>query len=86
MLRLLFLGDVIGEPGRKAVIEMVPKLKQAWGVDFVVVNGNTPYGNGWSLTDENHLYFDSSENAYLVHGNGGYATAVRHLEDARRHG
>ena len=47
MLRLLFLGDVIGEPGRKAVIEMVPRLKQAWGIDFVVVNGeNAAAGRG----------------------------------------
>jgi metallophosphoesterase (TIGR00282 family) len=47
MLRLLFLGDVIGEPGRKAVIEMVPKLKQAWGIDFVIVNGeNAAAGRG----------------------------------------
>ena len=47
MLRLLFLGDVIGEPGRKAVIEMVPKLKQSWGIDFVVVNGeNAAAGRG----------------------------------------
>jgi len=47
MLRLLFLGDVIGEPGRKAVIEMVPGLKQAWGIDFVVVNGeNAAAGRG----------------------------------------
>ncbi|MEY2615511.1 MAG: 2,3-cyclic-nucleotide 2-phosphodiesterase, partial [Verrucomicrobiota bacterium] len=47
MLRLLFLGDIIGEPGRKAVIEMVPKLKLAWGVHFVVVNGeNAAAGRG----------------------------------------
>ena len=47
MLRLLFLGDVIGEPGRKAVIEMVPRLKQAWGIDFVVVKGeNAAAGRG----------------------------------------
>ncbi len=47
MLRLLFLGDVIGEPGRKAVIEMVPKLKQSWGIDFVIVNGeNAAAGRG----------------------------------------
>jgi len=47
MLRLLFLGDIIGEPGRKAVIEMVPRLKQAWGIDFVVVNGeNAAAGRG----------------------------------------
>src|ERR1700687_3075954 len=47
MLRLLFLGDVIGEPGRKAVIEMVPRLKEAWEIDFVVVNGeNAAAGRG----------------------------------------
>lgn len=47
MLRLLFLGDIIGEPGRKAVIDMVPRLKQAWGIDFVVVNGeNAAAGRG----------------------------------------
>src|ERR1700726_4119483 len=47
MLRLLFLGDIIGEPGRKAVIEMVPKLRQARGIDFVIVNGeNAAAGRG----------------------------------------
>jgi len=47
MLRLLFLGDVIGEPGRKAVIEMVPLLKKERGIDFVVVNGeNSAAGRG----------------------------------------
>jgi 2',3'-cyclic-nucleotide 2'-phosphodiesterase len=47
MLRLLFLGDVIGEPGRKAVIETLPRLKQELGVDFIVVNGeNAAAGRG----------------------------------------
>ena len=47
MLRLLFLGDIIGEPGRKAVIEMVPKLRQSWEIDFIIVNGeNAAAGRG----------------------------------------
>jgi 2',3'-cyclic-nucleotide 2'-phosphodiesterase len=47
MLRLLFLGDIIGEPGRKAVIEMVPRLRLAWRVDFIIVNGeNAAAGRG----------------------------------------
>jgi hypothetical protein len=47
MLRLLFLGDIIGEPGRKAVIEMLPTLKSAWGIDFAVANGeNVAAGRG----------------------------------------
>ena len=47
MLRLLFLGDVIGEPGRRAVIETVPLLKKERGIDFVIVNGeNSAAGRG----------------------------------------
>jgi hypothetical protein len=47
MLRLLFLGDIIGEPGRKAVIEMLPALKSSWGLDFVIANGeNVAAGRG----------------------------------------
>jgi metallophosphoesterase (TIGR00282 family) len=47
MLRLLFLGDIIGEPGRKAVIEMLPTLKSSLGLDFVVANGeNVAAGRG----------------------------------------
>ncbi len=47
MLKLLFLGDVIGEPGRRAVIESVPKFREQRGVDFVVVNGeNAAAGRG----------------------------------------
>ncbi len=43
-LRLLFLGDVFGEPGRKAVIHLLPKLKERHEIDFVVVNGENAAG------------------------------------------
>ena len=47
MVRFLFLGDIIGEPGRKAVIDLLPKLKASWELDFVVVNGeNAAAGRG----------------------------------------
>ena len=49
MLKLLFLGDVVGEPGRKAVVEWVPKFKTERGVDFVVVNGENA-ANGRGIT------------------------------------
>ncbi|HEX4086471.1 MAG TPA: TIGR00282 family metallophosphoesterase [Chthoniobacteraceae bacterium] len=44
MLKLLFLGDIIGEPGRRAVIETVPVWKKDRGIDFVVVNGENSAG------------------------------------------
>lgn len=47
MLKLLFLGDVIGEPGRRAVIETLPVLKKEREIDFIVVNGeNAAAGRG----------------------------------------
>ena len=44
MLRLLFLGDIIGAPGRRAVMDMVPIWKKERGVDFVIVNGENSAG------------------------------------------
>ena len=44
MLRILFLGDVVGEPGRSAVIARLAELKQKHAVDFVVVNGENAAG------------------------------------------
>jgi 2',3'-cyclic-nucleotide 2'-phosphodiesterase len=46
-IRILFLGDVFGEPGRRAVIELIPKLKESREIDFVIVNGeNAATGRG----------------------------------------
>jgi len=46
-MRLLFLGDVVGRAGRNAVTERLPKLREAWRLDFVVVNGeNASHGAG----------------------------------------
>lgn len=44
MLRILFLGDVVGEPGRRAVIELVPLLKKEYELDFIIVNGENAAG------------------------------------------
>ena len=49
MLKLLFLGDIVGEPGRRAVIDLVPRFKEQRGVDFVVVNGENA-ANGRGIT------------------------------------
>ena len=44
MLTVLFLGDVVGEPGRTAVIAQLPELKTRHGLDFVIVNGENAAG------------------------------------------
>ena len=49
-MRILFLGDVVGEPGRRLMEAHLPALRREHGVDFVVVNGeNAAHGHG--ITD-----------------------------------
>lgn len=48
-MKLMFLGDVVGRAGRSALIESLPKLREAWKLDFVVVNAeNATSGVGLS--------------------------------------
>jgi len=44
MLRILFLGDIVGEPGRNAVIARLPQLKERHAIDFTIVNGENAAG------------------------------------------
>ncbi len=46
-LNILFLGDIVGEPGRRAVIELLPRIRERDAIDFVIVNGeNSANGRG----------------------------------------
>ena len=38
-MRILFLGDVVGRPGRNVVADRLPGLRERWRLDCVVVNG-----------------------------------------------
>src|SRR5213596_626017 len=44
MLTVLFLGDIVGEPGRNAVIGRLPQLKEKQALDFIIVNGENAAG------------------------------------------
>lgn len=44
---ILFIGDIVGEPGRRAVKQLVPKLREQLAVDVVIANGeNSAGGSG----------------------------------------
>ena len=38
-MRIFFVGDVVGRPGRRAVEERLPRLRDELGADLVVLNG-----------------------------------------------
>jgi metallophosphoesterase (TIGR00282 family) len=46
---ILAIGDIIGKPGRKAVIELLPGLRQQYGLDLVMANAENVAG-GLGLT------------------------------------
>jgi metallophosphoesterase (TIGR00282 family) len=43
-MKIMYLGDVVGRSGRQAIIDRLPSLKEAWSLDFVVVNGENATG------------------------------------------
>jgi metallophosphoesterase (TIGR00282 family) len=46
-VKLLFIADIVGQPGRRAVRELVPGLRQQHGIDLVIANGeNSAGGSG----------------------------------------
>jgi metallophosphoesterase (TIGR00282 family) len=71
MVHVLAVGDIIGRPGRDAVIRLLPSLRQELALDLVIANGeNTAGGFGLTvkiadelfragvdvLTSGNHIY------------------------------
>jgi metallophosphoesterase (TIGR00282 family) len=43
-IRILFLGDIVGEPGRKAVIGGLAEIRKQHAIDFVIANGENSAG------------------------------------------
>ncbi len=43
-MKILFIGDVVGSPGREAVVKLLPGLVNEFGLDFVIVNAENAAG------------------------------------------
>jgi len=80
MIRILFIGDIVGRTGRTAVQEQLPSIRDEWKPDVVVANGeNLAHGFGITrdtieemsaagiqcFTSGNHI-FDKKEAAGLL--------------------
>ncbi|MEL6299396.1 MAG: TIGR00282 family metallophosphoesterase [Pseudomonadota bacterium] len=50
-MRFLFIGDVVGRAGRKAVADHLPKLRAHYAIDVVVVNGENAAA-GFGITEK----------------------------------
>jgi len=48
-MRILFFGDIVGKPGRDAVLGMLPGLREEFAPDMVIANAENIAG-GWGIT------------------------------------
>ena len=77
---ILAVGDIVGKPGRKALKELLPDLREQYGVNLVIVNAeNTAGGLGATpatasevlsagadvLTSGNHIWAQKEIIPYL---------------------
>ena len=58
-MRILVIGDIVGKPGRKAVSQLVTPLREEYGFDLVVANGENAAGGLGMTPDTAHEMLDS---------------------------
>jgi len=76
--RILFLGDIVGKPGRTAVLEAIPTLKNQYNPEFFIVNGeNSAAGVGITPDIADEL-FRSGVDAITL---GNHAFNKREISD-----
>ena len=47
LVKILFIGDIVGEPGRRAVTGLLPRLRRQHAMDLTIANGeNSAGGSG----------------------------------------
>jgi len=74
-MRVLFIGDVVGSPGRRGVRETMPALRERHAPDLVVINGeNSAGGMGITERTANDLFAAGAD--VITSGNHVY----RHRE------
>lgn len=48
-MKIIFFGDVVGRPGRSAIREIIPKIKEKYNPDAIICNGeNLAHGKGFT--------------------------------------
>lgn len=56
-MNILFIGDIVGSPGRQAVKKLLPGLKKEHKLDFVIANAeNASGGSGITLSVAEELF------------------------------
>jgi metallophosphoesterase (TIGR00282 family) len=76
--RILFLGDIVGRPGREIVAEALPRLRSRWEIDLIVANAENVAG-GSGITIETHGELRSAGVDAMTLGDHAYKQDEVHL-------
>jgi metallophosphoesterase (TIGR00282 family) len=75
MFKILFIGDIVGKIGRRAVAKILPGLRKKYKIDYVIANAeNSAHGSGITekvikeLEDAGIDYFTSGDHAFKKNG------------------
>lgn len=82
-IKILFIGDIVGRPGRNAIKDFLPELIARAGIDFVIANGeNLAAGNG--MTYETYKEMIETGIDYFTSGNHIWKNKdiIPHLDDS----
>jgi metallophosphoesterase (TIGR00282 family) len=84
-MRLLFIGDVVGGPGRRGLRETMPSLREEYAPDLIVVNGENSAG-GMGITERTANDIFDTGAGVITTGNHVYRhrDAYPYLERADR--
>ncbi|WP_418185063.1 TIGR00282 family metallophosphoesterase [Aliarcobacter vitoriensis] len=56
-MRIGFIGDIVGRPGRKIIKENLQSIKDEFKIDFIIANGeNASHGFGLTLDSSKELF------------------------------
>lgn len=67
-MRILMIGDIIGKPGRQAINALLPAVRQEFGIDVVIANGENTAG-GFGITPDTAYELLDSGVDVLTSGN-----------------
>jgi metallophosphoesterase (TIGR00282 family) len=99
-VRILFIGDIVGEPGRRIVKLLLPRLRELHRLDFVIANGeNSAGGSGITpktaddifsagvdvITSGDHLW-DQKEVIELLRGEKRFVRPLNYPPDTAGQG
>lgn len=84
-MQILFIGDIVGKPGREAVKSFLPDLQKEYGFDFIIANAENASGGRGLTREVAHELFEMGIH-FLTMGNHVWdqKEIIKFIDDERR--